>query len=1027
MKVSFSSTAALVLFLVSGLGSAVAAEFHLGAHRFTLPPGFVIELAAGTNLVQRPISADFDERGRLYVTDSAGSNDKVQKQLEEKKDRVLRLEDTTGSGKFDRASVFADGLMFPEGALWLDGSLYVSTPPSIWKLTETAGTGKATQREEWFQGKTLTGCANDLHGPYAGPDGWIYWCKGAFAEQTHTLRGQPFTTRASHIFRARPDGTGLESVLTGGMDNPVSVAFSAEGERFLVGTFFQHPEAGRRDGIIHAIYGGVYGKDHDVLEGHRRTGELLPMMTHLGPAAPCSVIRYQSTAFGRDYTDNLLVSSFNLHKVTRHVLAPAGATYTTRDEDFLVSDNTDFHPTCLLEDADGSLLVVDTGGWYKLCCPTSQLWKPEVLGAIYRVRKTGASAVADPRGRKIDWSRADLTGLLGDARPAVRQRALSALAQRGESVVPVLEKMARGKNDSAALNAAWALSRIDGERAARALRGLLTGGSEGVRRIALHSVWTRDDKNAAPVVKAIFQKSRGSEERLAAQALGRIGGTDASATIVAAAAKIPPGDRVLEHSLIYALIELGSPEVLKKHLQDATFGAKRAALIALDQIPNGGLRASDVVPDLTSGEENLRQTAQWITAHHPEWDGALADFFRGRLGSLSQANLQALLPQFLGSAAVQKVVANFLSSPGLPPAAGAAVLDVVARTSFKESPAELGRAVRTVLGSRDEGLGRAAIGAARNLGLIKNNAVDFSDSLRALGADGTRAEGLRIEALAALPRGLMEVEPDLFDLLLGGVEGGKAVLIRNNAAAVLGRSKLSNDQLLRLAPRLHVIGPMELIKILPAYALSKDERVGLKLIESLQGARSASAVRPEILRPVVAKYAAPVPARAEEFLGGLNAEASGQKARLDELVGAIPGGDVYRGQAIFNHPRAACASCHTIGYVGGKVGPDLTRIGQVRTERDLLESIVYPSASFARSFEPVVVSTKSGDDLTGIIKKDSADEVILTTGPNAEVRVARAEVTEMRPGTVSIMPAGLDQQLSRGELADLVAFLRACR
>ena len=58
----------------------------------------------------------------------------------------------------------------------------------------------------------------------------------------------------------------------------------------------------------------------------------------------------------------------------------------------------DFHPTDVLEDADGSLLVVDTGGWYKLCCPTSQLEKPDVLGAIYRVRKAGTHAVARSRG-----------------------------------------------------------------------------------------------------------------------------------------------------------------------------------------------------------------------------------------------------------------------------------------------------------------------------------------------------------------------------------------------------------------------------------------------------------------------------------------------------------------------------------------------------------------------------------------------------------------------------------------------------
>src|SRR5207237_5543917 len=194
-------------------------------------------------------------------------------------------EDTDGDAKFDKRTVFADKLMFPEGAMWLDGSLYVAAVPSIWKLTDTDGDGAADRREEWFKGKTLTGCANDLHGPYLGPDGWIYWCKGAFAKQTYERPGKaPFVTRAAHIFRARPDGSGIEPVLTGGMDNPVSVAFTAEGERILCGTFFITHEPGKRDGLIHAIYGGVYGKINDVTDDHKKTGDLMPIMTHMGPA-----------------------------------------------------------------------------------------------------------------------------------------------------------------------------------------------------------------------------------------------------------------------------------------------------------------------------------------------------------------------------------------------------------------------------------------------------------------------------------------------------------------------------------------------------------------------------------------------------------------------------------------------------------------------------------------------------------------------------------------------------------------------
>ena len=165
----------LVLVLTSAL--AQASEIPLNGHTFTVPDGFEIEVVASAPLVNRPITADFDERGFLYVADSSGSNDNVQKQLVERSHRIVRLEDSDGDGRFDKSVVFADKMMFPEGTMWYAGSLYVSAPPSIWKLTDTDGDGVADERTEWFDGKTLTGCANDLHGPYLGPDGWIYWCK----------------------------------------------------------------------------------------------------------------------------------------------------------------------------------------------------------------------------------------------------------------------------------------------------------------------------------------------------------------------------------------------------------------------------------------------------------------------------------------------------------------------------------------------------------------------------------------------------------------------------------------------------------------------------------------------------------------------------------------------------------------------------------------------------------------------------------------------------------------------------------
>jgi glucose/arabinose dehydrogenase len=372
---------------------ASAAETRLNGHLFTHPAGFSIELAADAALIPRPIAGSFDPQGRLYVTDSSGSNLPPSEQLKDPRSRILRLVDANADGRFETATVFADRVMFPQGCLWHNGSVYVAGPPSIWKFTDTDGDGVADKREEWYKGNVLTGCANDVHGPYLGPEGMLYWTKGAFSRlDLKDHRGRTINDRCAHIFRAWADGSGMESILSGGMDNPVEVAFTADAEPVVISTFLDLSQPGRRDGLGHAVYGGVFGKINDVVDEPmvRRTGDLMPVLTQFGPAAACALTQYGAEAFGPDFRHNLFGTLFNLRKVTRHVLRPAGATYTSEDSDFLVSDQIDFRPTDVFEDADGSLLVVDTGGWYKLCCPSSQLAKADVLGGIYRVRRTGA-------------------------------------------------------------------------------------------------------------------------------------------------------------------------------------------------------------------------------------------------------------------------------------------------------------------------------------------------------------------------------------------------------------------------------------------------------------------------------------------------------------------------------------------------------------------------------------------------------------------------------------------------------------
>ena len=549
-------------------------------HTFNIPEGYILKRVAAAPLVQRPIHMSFDQNGVLYVTDSSGNTDNAPTQLKNPTHRVLRLVDRDGDGIFDDSTVFADRLPFPEGILVHEGSVYVGAPPHIWKLRDTDGDHIADMRTVWFDGGSIEGCGNDMHGPYMGVDGYFYWCKGAFAPQTHVLgNGKTFKSSAAHIYRARPDGTGLEVVMTGGMNNPVGLAFSESGESFLSGTFFDLSGPGKRDGILHAVYGGMYGKKNDrVLSPHPNTGGLLPILTQMGPAAPSGIVMPKSNALG--LRGDLLCSNFNLRRISRHRLTPNGSSYTSTNEIFLESDQNDFHPTDVIEDADGSLLVADTGSWYMICCPTSKVAKPHVLGAIYRIQKKGMPKIEDPRGLELDWERSEIKWL-SDARSSVINRSIEVLAEENK-----IDQLKRAK---ARIPSLWTLHRIPGQVARKAVRDFLNDESSDVIAAAIHSIGLWRDSDAVGSLISLLGTDDSRIVRLTAMALGRIGDVKAVKPLMDAGAK--KTDEFLMHAITHALYEIGDTESLpeKNEIADQV-----RRMIQVDE----GAPSLQVMPDI---------------------------------------------------------------------------------------------------------------------------------------------------------------------------------------------------------------------------------------------------------------------------------------------------------------------------------------------------------------------------------------------------------------------------------------------
>jgi putative membrane-bound dehydrogenase-like protein len=1086
----------------------------------TVPDGFEIEVAAEPPVVERPVVACFDERGRLFVVDSSGANEPFEKLLKNPPHRIVVVEDTDGDGKFDRRTLFADKLVMPQGVLPYRGAVYTASPPGVWKLEDTDGDGVCDKRTEIVTGFGSNGNAADIHGPFLGPDGWLYLCDGRHGHKVTLADGKVDQGLAGGIFRFRTDGSRFERVCGGGFDNPVEIDFTEEGE--MLGTVNILHGNPRQDCLVHWVEGGVYPRadQEQCLAEFKRTGDLLPPIKEFGHVAVAGMTRYRSEGFGPEFRNNLFITFFNRHKVIRSILERSGSTFASREEEFLSSDEKDFHPTDVLEDADGSLLVIDTGGWFRIGCPVSEISKPDVLGAIYRVRKKGMKKIDDPRGFALDMERRspeELVSLLDDPRPAICERTIELLAcgdatasaqeiRRLFTARPESSSPKQRRNAMRAVN--QILARIDAEDADTHAR--MVGIAPNVPK--------KFDKDAELTEKTMRIRKCGQlcldiqdaavrdpdeTVRLACLIVGTMGGvvslsdpntqsvrqmvvTDSPAIRRAAAVALgkmswgadhipspPPldrsedanagnsleailknvrkrflhaererqtkaisalfdsirqgrGDRFLEHAILFALIQTNDRDETLTFLSDHNPQVRRAALIALDQMDDGKLTREEVTPLLDTDDPQLRKTALAVISSRKGWATELVGLLRGWLQEEqpSEERLSLLRGTLLAQTAdpaIQQLIGEALSNEKTSPPVRLLLWEVIYRTPLPELPEPwleaMGRTLRSGLPAEVRPV----------IGIVGDRKLEQFDEAVLLTARNRQvASDLRIEGLAAVAPRMRAVDDEAFRLLADHLKTETPPLLLLAAARGLAEAPLSASQLGQLSKSIPEAGPLALPILLRVYQRTSDDAVGMGLVAALNKSAAVENLAAEELAGILRKYPERVQKEAAELLkrlGGSSLEE--QKAKLKELAKLLdPPGDAKRGRDVFSAKKGGCANCHTIAGEGGRVGPDLTKIGASRSGTDILEAIVFPSASFAREFRPYVIATDAGKTFTGIISRQTADAIHLRTSDLAEIRIPRAAIEDMKESNTSIMPKGLDTTLSPTELRDLLAYLQ---
>jgi putative heme-binding domain-containing protein len=161
-------------------------------------------------------------------------------------------------------------------------------------------------------------------------------------------------------------------------------------------------------------------------------------------------------------------------------------------------------------------------------------------------------------------------------------------------------------------------------------------------------------------------------------------------------------------------------------------------------------------------------------------------------------------------------------------------------------------------------------------------------------------------------------------------------------------------------------------------------------------------------------------ARARKLLAASEGSAD-RKALLDKYRPAVlAGGDMTRGQAAF---KRLCASCHRLGDVGVEIGPDLKALTD-RSPEAMLVAVLDPNRAVETKYLNYSAMLTDGRVVTGMLASESGSGITLVTQEGKKHEIARADIEKLESSGKSLMPDGIEKDLSPQDLADIVAYLK---
>ncbi len=943
-------------------------------------PGLKVELVAAEPMVVDPVAVAWDEKGRMFVVEDRGyptGPGKGKPPL----GQVVLLEDTDGDGKYDKRTVFADGLTFPNGVMCWNGGVYVTCAPYLYYFKDTEGDGKADVKQIVFKGfQDLSTTQLRVSHPTLNIDNWVYLTSGLTAAKVvsiaHTNRPAVFLNRVDGRFRPGTDD--LEE--TAGTAQ-FGQTFDRFGRKFICSNRNHIQQVVMQIGYLKRNPNLSFSQQVEDIPDHEAASRVYPLSANITTAAyhtgfftsACGVTIYEGDALPESYRGDSFTCEPAGNLVHHDVLKPNGVTFTASraypTNEFLASPDNWFRPVNLANGPDGALYVCDM---YRKTIEHPE-YLPEAtrkvtdfesgkgMGRIYRVvadesvKKVKKIKLLNA-GRKIDLGKMSAKELVEQFdNPNIwwRMTAQRLLLERQDKkAVPYLEALCRiGRTLHAPESRDHALRTLEAFGALKnhQIEQALADAYPGVREHATQLAEPRL-ANSRGLASRIFSLDEDSDPRVRFQCALSLGALN-------------------DDKIIPPLVKIALQNLDDKWTRAAVLSSinHREELFLHEFLPAAVRTDSLGLPPMMAELGHIIAIA------------------------LPAERLSASLQEMLESKSTTDLGWQMAAVSGFGEG-------LKLRGSFSKTPSSLRSLCDGTSTELRQGLDH----------LFKRSAE--------IALDGRQPLTLRLPAVGLLGEAEFATAATPLETLIEPQQPSEI-----QTAAIRAFSHFSNPNVgaaLVKRERWNAYTPAVRDIVLSAVMANTNFLQAL-FTGITAGDVPAWTVNADRRGQLMRHKDEAIKNRATAIFKDLT---PGDRMKIYEESKSVLAlkGDSKNGHATF---EKLCTPCHVFAGEGKTVGPDLTGIRNQPSEVLLLH-IVVPEYEILPLYTCYNVETKDGQSYAGLLATETPGAITLRLAQGVEQKIPRPDIASMAASRLSLMPQELEKSMSQQEMADLLAFLK---